>query len=331
MFGAFVWQVPSHEQDIAFCPIPLMDTRLLKMFGAVAERGSLVEASRQLHLTPSAVSHGLKSLETQVGCRLFDRVGKRVILNEAGEHLLAQVRQPLAALDAAAASLKHLGQWGQTRLRIGAAASACQHIVPAVVRELKKNFQNLNLQVESGDMPHMVDLVLQGRIDLALGIVPEPQADLEVRPVFKDELLFTFAATHPWASARSLSRDDLRKASLILYQRSSLTAHLVNDYFRSLDLEPSAIMEVASIEAIKELVKLNLGVSVLAPWTADKELARGTLRMRPIGPRPLRRQWVVVSLAGKRLGLAEETFCRLCRSVASGLRMDRRDVPPFKG
>ena len=307
-----------------------MDTRPLKMFCAVAERGSLVEAARQLHLTPSAISHGLKALETQVGCRLFDRAGKRVILNQAGEHLLAQVKQPLAALDAAAVSLKRLGQWGQTRLRIGAAASTCQHIVPAVVRELKKNFPNLTLQVESGDMPESVNLVLEGRIDLALGVAPEHPTGLDVRPVFKDELLFTFAPTHPWASARSLSRDDLRKQALILYQRSSLTARLVNDYFRSLDIEPSAIMEVASIEAIKELVKLNLGVSVLAPWTADKELARGTLRMRPIAPRPLRREWVIASLAGKRLGLAEEMFCRACRNVAAGLRMDRRDVPSWK-
>src|SRR5262249_31326919 len=98
----------------------------------------------------------------------------------------------------------------------------------------------------------------------------------------------------------------------------------------SVNLVPSTVMEIGSIEAIKELVKLNLGVSVLAPWTADKELARGTLRMRPTGPRPLRREWVVVSLAGRRLGLLEETFCRLCRNVAAGLRTDRRDVPKLR-
>ena len=224
-----------------------MDTRLLKMFCSVAERGSLVEAARQLHLTPSAISHGLKSLETQVGCRLFDRAGKRVILNQAGEHLLAQVKQPLAALDEAAASLKRLGQWGQTRLRIGAAASTCQHIVPPVVRELKKNFPTLTLQVESGDMPETISLVLQGRVDLALGVAPENQTGLDVRPVFKDELLFTFAPTHPWASARSLSRDDLRKESLILYQRSSFTARLVNDYFRRTKQYDRIIIEGARV------------------------------------------------------------------------------------
>jgi DNA-binding transcriptional LysR family regulator len=86
-------------------------------------------------------------------------------------------------------------------------------------------------------------------------------------------------------------------------------------------------MEIASVEAIKELVKLNLGVSVLAPWAVGKDLGRGSLRMRPVGPQPLRRQWVIASLAGRRLSLVEETFCRLCRNHAAGMPLDRRDVP----
>jgi DNA-binding transcriptional LysR family regulator len=86
-------------------------------------------------------------------------------------------------------------------------------------------------------------------------------------------------------------------------------------------------MEIANIEAIKELVKIDLGVSVLAPWTASKELSRRALLMRPPGGKPLRRQWVVAARAGRRLSLIEETFCRLCKQTASGLRVDRRDVP----
>jgi DNA-binding transcriptional LysR family regulator len=297
------------------------------MFCAVAKSGSLVAAAGKLHLTPSAISHGLKALETQLGCRLFDRAGKRILLNQAGEQLLAQVEQPLAALHDAEESLKRLGKWGHTRLRIGAAASVCQYLLPAVIRELKKSFASVTLQVESGDMAEMVARIHQNRIDLALGVDPDQTSGLEARSVFKDELLFVFAPSHPWAQARTISREDLRRQPLILYQRSSLTARMVDEYFRGLELVPSTVMEIGSIEAIKELVKLNLGVSVLAPWTADKELARGTLRMRALGTRPLRREWVIASLAGRRLSLVEETFCRLSRNVAAGLRMDRKDVP----
>src|SRR5438874_13425559 len=150
-----------------------MDTRLLRMFCEVARLGSLVAASRVLHLTASALSHGLKSLEAQLGCRLFERTGKKLLLNQAGEQLLAQIQAPLAALDAAEESLKRLGKWGQTRLRVGAAASAGQHLVPGVIGELKKAHPTVQLQVESGDMPQMSSLRQQNRMDLARGVAPD--------------------------------------------------------------------------------------------------------------------------------------------------------------
>jgi len=304
-----------------------MDTRLLRMFCAVARNDSLGAAARRLHLTPSAISHGLKSLETELGCRLFDRAGKRMRLNQAGEQLLAQVEGPLSALDAAEDSVKRLAKWGQTRLRVSAAASACEYLLPPVIRELKKSFSNATFQVESDDMPEAVEKLRQNRIDLALGVAPPVNSGLEMRPVFTDELLFVFAPSHSWAAGGAIARDDLKRQPLILYQRSSLTARMVEDYFRQLHIVPSTVMEMGSIAAIKELVRLNLGVSVLAPWAVGGELARGTLKMRPLGTRPLKRHWVIAWPARRRLSLVEETFCRLCRNVASGLRMDRRDVP----
>jgi LysR family transcriptional regulator, low CO2-responsive transcriptional regulator len=286
-------------------------------------------ASRQLHLTPSAISHGLKALESELGVRLFERTRKRILLNHAGEQLLAKIEQPLAALDAAHESIQHLAKWGQTRLRIGAAASACQYILPGVIRELKKSNPKLVLQVELGDMANMVELLHQNRIDLALGVSLELKEDLETRPMFKDELLFVFSPSHRWASAHSIAREELRTQPLIVYQRQSATTRMIDDYFQQLEIVPTTVMEISSIEAIKELVRLDLGVSVLAPWTADKELARAKLRMRPLGSRALSRHWVVAFLKGRRLNLVEETFCRLCRNFASGLRLDRKDLPPL--
>ena len=304
-----------------------METRLLRMFCAVARRGSLVAAARDLHLTPSAVSHGLKSLEHQVRCRLLDRVGKKVYLNQAGEQLLAQVEKPLAALNAAEESVKRLGKWGQSRLRIGASASACQYILPGVIKKLKKDFHNASIQIESGDSGEMVDLIVQNQIDMVLGLAPPDDTGLEVRTLFKDELLFTFAPSHPWATARSIPRDQIALQPFILYQRASITARLLDDYFRSLQIVPLTIMEIANIAAIKELVKLNLGVAILAPWTAEQELKQGTLRMRPMGPKPLRREGTITCMAGRRLNLIEETFCKLCIELAASLRTDREQLP----
>lgn len=304
-----------------------MDTYQLRMFCAVAKRGSLVAAARDLQLTPSAVSHGLKALETQIGCRLLDRIGKKVYINQAGEQLLAQIEKPLAELDRAEHELKRLGKWGQSRLRIGASASACQYILPGVIRELKKNSDNISLQIESGDMPEMLTLLQQNQVDLALGVTPDNKSGLDLRPLFRDELLFTFSPSHHWASVRVIPRSEIPTQPLILYQRASVTAKMIDEYFQQEDIVPQKIMEIANIAAIKELVRLNLGVAILAPWTTEQELKQKTLRMRPLGTKSLTRQWTIACLAGRRMNLVEETFYHLCRKFVTGLRMDRRDLP----
>lgn len=299
------------------------------MFCSVAESGRLVEAARKLHLTPSALSHGIKSLEVELGCRLFERVGNKLLLNQAGEQLLAQVRSPLDALESAAESVKRLTRWGKTRLRIGASAALCQYLLPAVIRELRKANTQLELLVESGDSPEIVELLHAHKVDVAVGIAPDHDTGLELRPIFRDELMFVFAPSHPWSAGKTISRDELRTQPLIIYQRSSATVRLVNRFFENLDIVPTTVMEIGSIEAIKELVKLNLGVSVLSPWTVDRELARGTLKIRPLAGKPLYRQWSLISLAERRLNFAEESFCRLCRQQAAAMRLDRSDVPPL--
>ena len=307
-----------------------MDTRLLRVFCAVAESGSLVVAAGKVHLTPSAISHSLKSLETDLSCRLFERVGKRMVLNQAGEQLLSQIQGPLTALDSAAEGIKRLGKWGHTRLRIAASASACQHILPKVIRELKKNDSSLELRIESGDTPRAIDLLRSNKVDLAFSIAPENPNGFEMRSIFRDELMFVFSASHPWADGRPVTRDEIRAQQFIIYQRASVTATMIDEHFRQLEIVPSVAMEVDSIGAITELLKLNLGVSVLAPWTVEHELTRKTLKMRPLGAKPLRRQWSAISLATRRMTLAEESFCRLCRNQAAGMRLDRGDVPAVK-
>src|SRR4051812_563789 len=307
-----------------------MDTRLLRVFCAVAESGSLVVAAGKVHLTPSAISHSLKSLETDLSCRLFERVGKRMVLNQAGEQLLSQIQAPLSALDSAAEAIKRLGKWGHTRLRIAASASACQHILPKVIRELKKQDGALELRIESGDTPRTIELLRSNKVDLALGIAPENSNGLELRPIFRDELMFVFSSSHPWSDGRPITRDEIRAQQFIIYQRASVTATVIDEHFRQLEIVPNVAMEVDSIGAITELLKLNLGVSVIAPWTVEQELTRRALKMRALGSKTLRRQWSVMSLSTRRMTLAEESFCRLCRNQAAGMRLDRGDVPAVK-
>ena len=156
-------------------------------------------------------------------------------------------------------------------------------------------------------------------MDLALVLQLPPDDRFEFLPVFTDELAFIASPLHPWAKAGEVTRAEVAKQNLIIYRKSSHTFRLVDDYFRKEDVVLNAVIELGSMEAIKEMVKLGLGVSIMAPWMAQKELRNGSLVTLPLGRRKLKRGWGVLHWPGRRLTLAEETFVGLCRSASADM------------
>jgi DNA-binding transcriptional LysR family regulator len=298
-----------------------LDSRQLRAFVTLARTGSFTQTARELHLTQSAISHSMKALEGDVGCRVLDRLGKKVALTQAGEQLLQYAQKILADMDSARSSLGKLGKWGHGRLRLGASTTACQHLIPPVLREFKESFPEHAISIEPGDTQGLVAALLQHRIDLAVSLDPGNEPQLEFEPLFTDELYFIVGAQHPWARTGKVERDEIPKQSYILYSKSSVTFRLVEDYFRREDMVLNTIIEVGSMEATKELVKLGIGISVLAPWIASRELDARSLVALPLGRRKLQRRWGVLHWRGKRLSLAEETFIGLCRTATQGLRV----------
>ncbi len=291
-----------------------LDSRQLRAFRVLARTGSFTQTARELHVTQSGISHSMKALETEIGCRLLDRLGKKIVLTQAGEQLLKHTEKILSEMESARESLTQLGKWGKGRLRLGASTTACQHLIPQVLREFKESFPEHRITLEPGDTPELVRALLQQRIDLALSLASnEPQ--LEVHPLFTDELHFIVAALHPWARAGHAERAEIPRQNYILYNKQSITFRLIEDYFRREEIVLNTVIEVGSMEATKELVKLGIGVSILAPWIAKKEIEEGSLVALPLGRKKLQRRWGILHWRGRRLNLAEETFIGLCESA----------------
>jgi DNA-binding transcriptional LysR family regulator len=297
-----------------------LDSRQVRAFSVLARTGSFTQTARELHLTQSAVSHSMKALERDIGCRLLDRLGKKVVLTQAGEQLLHHATKILQEMENARESLLHLGKWGRGRLRLGASTTACQHLIPPVLREFKESFPDHVITIEPGDTPELVASLLRHRIDLALSLEPDNEPQLEFHHLFTDELHFIVGALHPWAQAGRVERDDVPRQNYILYNKHSVTFRLIEAYFRQEEMVLNTVIELGSMDATKELVKLGLGVSILAPWIARKEIQEGSLVALPLGRRKLQRRWGILHWRGKRLNLAEETFIGLCESACVPLR-----------
>jgi DNA-binding transcriptional LysR family regulator len=305
------------------------DSRQLLAFSVVARTGSFTQAARELHLTQSGVSHSMRALEREISCRLLDRLGKKVVLTQAGEQLLHHANKILHEMETARQTLKQLGQWGRGRLRLGASATLCQHILPSVLREFKESFPEHAITIEPGDTQELVALLLRHRIDLALTLEPEKEPQLDLHPLFSDELRFIVGPMHPWAKTGRVERSEIPRQNYVLYNKRSVTFRLIDNYFRAEQMTLNTVIELGSMEATKELIKLGMGVSILAPWIARKEIETGSVVALPLGRRRLVRRWGIQHYRGKRMNLAEETFIGLCEAACEPLRsLDWSDRVP---
>lgn len=319
----------NHERP-AFSMSGLLDSRQLLAFTTLARHGSFTGAAKELFLTQSAVSHAIKALETELGVRVFDRVGKRAHLTLAGERLLGHADRILREMRDARSGIEELHNWGQSRLRVGASTTACQYLLPGVLREFKQSFPECVIRIEPADSPVMGDSLRANEIDLALMLRPPGREEIEFRPVFTDCLEMYVAPMHPWAGQRGVTVAQRSAETFVLYNKGTYTYRMVSDYLRAEGVVLHNPIEMGSMEAAKELVKIGLGVGVFARWVARKELREGSLVALPMGAAPLQREWGFGHLRGRQLGLAEETFLGLFEAAAVTLELDAVVAAPAR-
>jgi DNA-binding transcriptional LysR family regulator len=293
------------------------DMHQLRVFTAVAENLSFTRAAEVLFMTQSGVSHQIARLEASIGVQLFNRQPRAVTLTSAGRTLRDHARRLFVALEDAIAATREAADPETGRLRIGASITACQYIVPEALREFRESFPNYSLRITPGDGPLVTQGLLDGSLDLGIVVRHQRQPKLTYVELFTDTLGFIVSPLHRWAQNGKVDRRELSQQRMILYTRQSTTFRLVEQYFVRARAELRDWIELGSIEAIKELVKLGLGVSVAGEWTAREEVKEGSLIWLPLPGASLRRTWSIAHAAGRKLSLAEQTFIGLCQSAGS--------------
>src|SRR4051794_22031817 len=256
------------------------DVHQLKSFLAVAENLSFTRAAESLFLTQSAVSHQIADLERVLGVELFIRHGRTIELTASGRVLVERSRRIFAELRDAQAAVIAAARPDLGRLRIGASAAACQYLIPESLREFRECFPSYSLAITPGDSPLVAERVLDGSIDLGIMLKPEQRLKLTYVDLFDDELGFVVSALHPWAKAGKVDRRELAKQRMVFYSRNSATFRIVEKFFVRMKTPLPDWIELGSMEAIKELVKLGLGGSLMAKWICRAELAQKSMVWR---------------------------------------------------
>ncbi len=295
-----------------------IDFRLLRVFATLAQVGSFTRTAGMLNVTQSAISHGMRRLEDQLGCRLVYKKGKATHLTPEGRHFLGQVLRILDSLDRAAESVSSRSE-SRAKLTVVFSTAMAQVVLAPVLREFRESYPTVSIVVSLEDSPAAVRKVEEGRTDLALVVEDKLAAGLTAHPLFRDRLYLMFSPLHPWAEKAAITTADLKREHFLLYHRNSVTFRRAEDFFLRSGVGLTSYVEIPSFEIMKQLARLGLGVALMAPWVAEKEIAEGSLIMRPTPRSKIVRQWVVIHQGNRDLRKLEQTFLGLCRMATAHL------------
>ncbi len=311
-----------------------IEVRHLRLVRAIAVEGSVTRAASKLHLSQSAVSHQLLDLERDLGARLFDRIGKRMVATPSGTKLLAGAERLLGELSTLERELQDLRGDARVPLRVATSCYTSYHWLPKALVRFGASHPRIDLTIVLEATKRAAEALAADELDLAIVTEPPRDPTWATAPLVSGELVATLSPKHP-VHARRRARDggslrwgDLRGTLLLVHDiGEALYAkldHAVRESWLRESGErlgsPFTLQKIPLTEALVELARARAGVAIVDRWTVEPYLGRD-LVVLPILPRAPRTFHAVWRKANPR-GLPMEDLVRL---------IARQVAPPSKG
>lgn len=247
-----------------------MDVDALTAFIAVTEQGSFSQAAHRLFLTQPAVSKRIAALEQQLNATLFDRIGRQVVLTEAGKTLLPRAKQLLHDIEDARRAIDNLSGEVSGTLRIGSSHHIGLHRLPPVLRSYAKRYPKVQLDLSFVDSETAWQQVLNGDLELGLlTLPPTPDSRLVHQVIWPDPLTFIVGHDHPLAKKHVVSLEELTHYDALLPRANTFTRHIVEELFSEHDLHLNVAMATNYLETLYMMVSVGLGWSLLPSTLKD--------------------------------------------------------------
>jgi LysR family transcriptional regulator for metE and metH len=299
----------------SYCWGMILEVRYLRIIEAIAKEGGVSSAAKRIHLTQPAVSHALRQLESSLGVRLFVRGPKGMLPTEEGNRLL---RSAGIVLDELQQAERELAEHRAGRLGVLRLATHCYttyHWLPRILKFFLRDFPDVDIQIVPEVTRQPIAALLAEKVDLAIVSCEPDQPGLVAEPLFEDEFVAVMPPHHRLASRPYLEAEDFKDEHLLLHfdaERSILFTQMLIPA----GVTPRRVSELHLTEAVVEMVKAGLGISVVARWTVDNHLAAGTLKDVRLTANGLRRTWRAVTLLGRSESEAVKALIDLMRCCA---------------
>lgn len=299
----------------------VMDFHQLRVFQAAAKSGCFTRASEQLHLSQSTVSQHIKLLEEELGCLLFLRVGRSVLITEAGRVLLQYSETIFRDLKNAEMAVREMSAMPRGTVRLGVGPTTLTYRLPHVLGEYSRRFPNIELIVLAGTTEFLLDALRLQHLDLAVVMRAPTPNGMTVTGLGQEEMIIVVNREHPFSREKTVEPADLASLRFILYEKHTAMQNVIDRYFESLGITPRVTMEVENNEAIKSLVRAGLGASIMPLCAVEQEPPGSALRVLRVKGKPLTRELRLVSAAAENLPKA---IRELATALIGALRGGRK-------
>ncbi|AOY02345.1 hypothetical protein BJP62_13275 [Jeongeupia sp. USM3] len=284
--------------------------RELEVFVTTAQQGGITAAGTELGLSQSAASGALAELERRLDVTVFDRIGRRVQLNEHGRWLLPQAEALLA--QAREIEARFRGD-APARLRLAASSTIGNRVLPELLGVLLAEDPDSRAEIAIGNSHDAIAAVADYRADLGLIEGISHDARVIAEPWLADELVVVAAPAHPWAAA-PLTQAMLQDAQWVLREQGSGTREVLEAALAPLVGSPKVALELGTSEAVKGAVRAGLGLACLSRRTVATELARGELIALAAPSLDLTRCFYLIHARDKVLTQGAQRFLTLCKA-----------------
>ncbi|BAM86292.1 LysR family transcriptional regulator [Bradyrhizobium oligotrophicum S58] len=262
-----------------------MTLEQLRIFVAVATREHVTQAAHDLNLTQSATSAAVAALEARYQTKLFDRVGRRIVLTAAGRAFLVEAKAVLARAAAAETVLNDLAGLKRGQLALAASQTIAGYWLPAIIHRFNAAHPAIALQLSIGNTEQVAARVREGSADLGFveGDVDDPL--LAAQPVAEDEMVLVGPLDHPLCRASSVAASDLKAARWVLREQGSGTRAVLEAALHRLGIDPDGldvVFDLPSNEAVRGAVEAGAGVTVLSRLVVMRAVKAGLLSVADI-------------------------------------------------
>lgn len=272
--------------------------RNLKLVNIIVKEGSVTRAADKLFLSQPALSHQLKKMEEEIGLKVFHRVNKKLVLTEAGQVLFNTSEKMLVSFAQLNNRIDEIKNGQKKTIRLSTECYTTYHWLPDAVREFKKSYGDVTVQIAIEATKAPLAYLIERKIDLAVVSSVNDHVSLHFQPLVQDEMMVVMSLENNLAHHGEIALSDLKDENLILYDISEEKNYVLTHILRGNKGLVNTIQKVQLTEAIIQMVRANLGISIMAKWAVRPFLDTGRLKVIPFRSNLGMRTWYLASLNG---------------------------------